>query len=971
MLQKLLQRKKRTYFFLGLSLCLIICLAVPFTLWAKTSGEITYEITAGEYQLIPATGGACQIKMTGADYGVMGVPGDPALPEKIIKIPVPLDADLTGLKLTMVHQETSTLEGSYDVIPQSPPCKDGQADRGSGALIASGKNLNVYQKDSDYPGESLELLTPVTEKEVDATKSSRIKPSFKVSKYIRVAYRPFLYNPVTQKLKLIKKATIQLTYQGNLAATTNRAGASKTLAATYNPLSASEALADYVIITTNNIVANSAWLDDFVQMKELMGHTVRVVTEDDYGSLTGQAPNGTAEKIRQWLIDHEAPYGVPLGIINYVLLIGDPDPDDPLDPSDSVGDIPMKMCYPRYYEIDARECPTDNFYADLTGNWDLDGDQLFGVDANLGVNHPESPDPAIGPDTFSAQWSGLVFCEFAEEYGFTTISDDGVRVYIDNNLVIDNWTDHHPTTDTTSAIPMTLGLHRITVKYRENTGHGVMKLLWGTTVGDTDPHYVPRQIIPQDHLCYIDPGTGSYVVGGLNVKYYDNDDLTGTFIERIDPTIDFIWGTDDDGPGEREPAADVFVGRIPVYDNDYTNLDQILSKIIQYETDPSDISWRRSILIPIKPSDQKTPGYPLGEAIRTNVGIPAGFDVHRIYDDFTPIGPAAETMPCNITNVATEWQNGYGMVTWFTHGVQQAASEIIDHYPPNSTVDSLDDTKPSFTFQASCETGWPENPDNLGYALLRHGGIATVSSSRISWYSPGNTNIDNPTSDLSECFAYAYTKNVISWGYSAGVALYEAKSYFPAVHMGAMDYNLYGDPGCFLTYTAPYALLPNAPLSFENPAKPWTPVFTGLTLSQDTVLYTEGTSSLKLNGTGYMAIRSTVFSSWEIRTYSNQMSLDIYLPSPPTNPYWLGAVELIITAPSAGIYDQSLGQIQLTGLPVGQWNTIQFTLPPNIVNLFSGSYSDIQISLSVNTSQVASNPYRLDNLRFTGTLITK
>ena len=42
---------------------------------------------------------------------------------------------------------------------------------------------------------------------------------------------------------------------------------------------------DYVIITTNDIVANSDRLHNFVYMKELEGHSVKVVTETDFGGL--------------------------------------------------------------------------------------------------------------------------------------------------------------------------------------------------------------------------------------------------------------------------------------------------------------------------------------------------------------------------------------------------------------------------------------------------------------------------------------------------------------------------------------------------------------------------------------------------------------------------------------------------------------------------------------------------------------
>ena len=56
--------------------------------------------------------------------------------------------------------------------------------------------------------------------------------------------------------------------------------------------------------------------------------------------------------------------------IEYVLLIGNPHPLS--------GDVPMKMLWPRSYDDRYRESPSDYYYADLTGNWDLDGDGLYG-----------------------------------------------------------------------------------------------------------------------------------------------------------------------------------------------------------------------------------------------------------------------------------------------------------------------------------------------------------------------------------------------------------------------------------------------------------------------------------------------------------------------------------------------------------------------------------------------------------------
>jgi hypothetical protein len=102
---------------------------------------------------------------------------------------------------------------------------------------------------------------------------------------------------------------------------------------------------DYVIITTNDIVENSQELDFFIHMKEMNGHSVKIVTESDFGGLTGQYPNDRADKIRKWLQDNYVGLG-----IDYVLLIGDPDPDNFKESGDSIGDIPMRCAIKGFSE---------------------------------------------------------------------------------------------------------------------------------------------------------------------------------------------------------------------------------------------------------------------------------------------------------------------------------------------------------------------------------------------------------------------------------------------------------------------------------------------------------------------------------------------------------------------------------------------------------------------------------------------
>ena len=198
------------------------------------------------------------------------------------------------------------------------------------------------------------------------------------------------------------------------------------------PSSANSGTYDYVIITTNDIVENSSELDFFIKMKENNGHSVLVVTQDDFEGLTGQSPNDRADKIRKWLKDNYIGLG-----IEYVLLVGDPNPDNTKDPGDSVGDIPMKMCWPRYFRV-GTGAPTDLYFSDLDSNWDLDGDGYY--HEMLSYNNPKSPDSSINEDHFSAKWTGYVMIDHDDtEYTFKVLCDDGIQLQIGETLVINNF----------------------------------------------------------------------------------------------------------------------------------------------------------------------------------------------------------------------------------------------------------------------------------------------------------------------------------------------------------------------------------------------------------------------------------------------------------------------------------------------------------------------------------------------------
>ncbi len=90
-----------------------------------------------------------------------------------------------------------------------------------------------------------------------------------------------------------------------------------------------------------------------------------------------------------------------------------------------------------------------------------------------------SPDSRIPSDRFSVRWTRAVSFQ-GGRYRFTTVTDDGVRLYIDGNLVIDRWMDMAPTANS-AEVNLTAGVHSIRMEYYENGGGAVAKLFWEIT----------------------------------------------------------------------------------------------------------------------------------------------------------------------------------------------------------------------------------------------------------------------------------------------------------------------------------------------------------------------------------------------------------------------------------------------------------------------------------------------------------
>ena len=88
----------------------------------------------------------------------------------------------------------------------------------------------------------------------------------------------------------------------------------------------------------------------------------------------------------------------------------------------------------------------------------------------------DSPAPAVTPLNFSVRWQGY-FTFQAGEYTFNTIASDGLRLYIDGELILDRWRDQ-PGYMYNIRRTLTPGSHLVTVEYYERTGLPLAVVTW-------------------------------------------------------------------------------------------------------------------------------------------------------------------------------------------------------------------------------------------------------------------------------------------------------------------------------------------------------------------------------------------------------------------------------------------------------------------------------------------------------------
>ena len=104
-------------------------------------------------------------------------------------------------------------------------------------------------------------------------------------------------------------------------------------------------------------------------------------------------------------------------------------------------------------------------------------------------------------DKCSIRWTGEIEPAFTEAYTFYVNTDDGARLWLDDDLIIDAWQDQAATEHASAPIQLVAGQRcHIRLEWYENTGEAVCELRWSSPS-------TPKQVIPSGRLHPPEPGT--------------------------------------------------------------------------------------------------------------------------------------------------------------------------------------------------------------------------------------------------------------------------------------------------------------------------------------------------------------------------------------------------------------------------------------------------------------------------------
>lgn len=168
------------------------------------------------------------------------------------------------------------------------------------------------------------------------------------------------------------------------------------------------------------------------------------------------------------------------------------------------------------------------FAGPLTGTyWDnqnLQGKRVTRKDHAINFDWGnDGPLPGIDRDTFSVRWTGEIRGERSGRYSFTTETDDGVRLWINDQKIIDRWHDMAPTMHS-GEIELQAGrTYKIRMDYYEKGGGAMARLFWQAP--GSSRRTIVRRVGGFAHKITTDAGLGARALAAGDINGDGRPDL--------------------------------------------------------------------------------------------------------------------------------------------------------------------------------------------------------------------------------------------------------------------------------------------------------------------------------------------------------------------------------------------------------------------------------------------------------------
>jgi hypothetical protein len=117
------------------------------------------------------------------------------------------------------------------------------------------------------------------------------------------------------------------------------------------------------------------------------------------------------------------------------------------------------------------------------------------IDATVDFGFANPPAPGVPDNGFMVAWTGYLRITNAGNYTFQVRIDDGARLWVNSNLVIDSWTDKPPTDVMSGAVALAAGYYPIRLEFYENGGGEECRLRYSGPDSSNQMVIIPSAVL--------------------------------------------------------------------------------------------------------------------------------------------------------------------------------------------------------------------------------------------------------------------------------------------------------------------------------------------------------------------------------------------------------------------------------------------------------------------------------------------